>query len=278
MDIIKRIINASPIVRFHKLGSKYIEISEDRRIISPITPDRILNKDKCFRASNIYDLCPMQEYIYYKRNEVRTEVISSKEVIAFQVGHVLHDIIRKWIKNNYLWGYWECKRCNLVIDKLTNIKNSVCLSCGGETNYYEVDILYDNFGGSIDAFIGEDIENLKICDIKSANADSFGDMVIQGKVSNKYLYQINSYIYLSNKKFPDLNIRNGVFIIFNKSSGNFFDIEVQRDDNIIQDILQRIEETKNSILNDRRPNMRICKNYNDVKERKCKVYRECFYE
>jgi hypothetical protein len=272
-------------------------ISEGLRVTRTVGP---INKDDkiWFRASKMFDLCPVEEVFYYQENKSREETIESGTSVIFAMGNAIHSAIQNAVKTSMI-GFWRCDKCKKIwgwdsVKKIqVNIESPedekiiesiesvysylcgcpvVCPSCGHDDFVY-VEPYFCNsairIGGHMD---GIWYSKEFILEIKSTNGFQYSKMSKSG-LSNGYIWQANIYMALT--KIPLVRA-----VLVNKEKpSEMTNINVHYNKEIVYQVKNKCNAVGAAVVNDRElilENHRICANRHDVRAAKCMFCDRCF--
>lgn len=221
-----------------------------------ITAERLKNNDICFRGHRIYLLCPLQEYIAYKTKTDIEIPLSPLQYKAYEVGKLLHPLLRCFFKEGELHGNYSCIKCDYASDKIEPyFLSKKCPNCGSPTQYKEINLSYNNIGGSIDALYKSDSDEFYyIIDFKTVSDSSFKLYSSNKNINMQYIYQLNTYMFLMKQCAPEIKIADISYLFYlNKATGEILKVPVEYNDVIVYDILRTVEVIKYYILEDKEP-------------------------
>lgn len=197
------------------------------------------------RPSSISDFCPRKEAlrVEHKRNEV--DVVRQQLGRIFRFGRVFERHIRNDVigRLGILIGQWRCQRCDFqpaMVEGATRYPMpKECRICRHDRFHYVEEHFFDpetRIGGAVDGVIRWNDE-YHLADFKTANDRNFSEVVKKGKPSERYVGQLQTYMWLS-------GIHSAVLIYYNKNNSEQHVLWLSYDRDLVSRYRQRAMDLK----------------------------------
>lgn len=264
---------------------KYCKVEKEKQIES---------LDGYLSASNIPYLCLREEYFALLNGTKRGDNIDAKLRLIFETGNAFQDIFRDIIApSGILFGMWRCCSCDYVhgsVDGSYTINSrgakeakllrriswpKKCQFCGEDKfEYIEETIVNESFkiAGHPDGFLMSKVYN-DVLEIKTVNENRYR----QAKKApfDEHLEQAMFYAWATLKKYV-------LFVYFNKNNGDYCVHRKRVDQQIISNMLSRIDayramkqEYRKYGTIESKPE-RVCKTNKTFRAQKCEFCKICF--
>lgn len=237
-----------------------------------------LNAENLYiRASKIYYWCPREEVLKSKFNLTTVGNSTPRDAIIFGLGSKIHEWFQNDIFKKHISGAWKCRDCKT---ELGNVRDHIycppyCPNCKGKNlEYLELTLSMPELclGGHTDGFAKHYDQDVVI-DFKSASMESFQGLDRWG-ISDGYKWQQNAYMLMSNRNLA-------ILVYFNKNNDEFRQIFIERDESIIEKIIEKCKHTIKGIYSLEgpmtwMPPRKCCENKSCARAKACPVKNECF--
>ena len=250
----------------------FIEASD--RLLATKKEIPIPDKNTIYRVSGLSRLCPRQEIIRHIYKIEHFETINSTLQKVFDFGNAFHSVVQNnWFgKFGWLFGDWRCCNCGTIYKN--QIKpDHVCNKCGHNDTYQYVELSLkdeENFltGHPDGILIVDGFEY--VMELKSSNSKMFQYIKnVLRRPLDAHIQQINMYMFMLGKK-------RGVVIYFDKDIGEWIQYHVMYNQDVVDEQLGRISDTKKGIVRKSLPENRMCPNYSCDRAKACPVRKICF--
>jgi hypothetical protein len=151
-----------------------------------------------------------------------------------------------------------------------------CLHCGrwGRWEYgeIEVDDAELRIRGKVDGILVEGGEWTTLIDIKTANSFMFSNIRDRGAVPDKYIVQLQMYLYCLRKRYPEAkNLSKGILFFVNKNLCEEFEVEYDFDPDMIAPYIAKAQAAavESEESTDELPERTKCRNKKDAKRVGC---------
>lgn len=275
------------VVRAVKATTPLIGLIRDR--FKSEEPQPPLSPTSFLRCSALSSMCPREEVLCAVHNVVRTQTISVDLNLVFSLGTALHNILQNKVLpalGEALYGHWRCVSCGLLAVGTGSLLESVILRpkvcvCGkSEFIYEELSLRSDQYRltGHPDGFLKlPEYPGFGILEAKSISERGAWEVKKTPKMD--HVIQAQMYMWFTGTQWAQiLYWDKGTFGI-----NGLIEHHVERDDDVLQDILHSIDGLWHSIeafttKGEKLFPERICAVSTCPRAEVCSVAAQCFSE
>lgn len=226
------------------------------------------NRNTYFRASQMSDMCPREEYLAAKHNFTRKRELSHHFGTACGLGKSFH----WWFRNDVLGpmgvliGKWECNKCYKFVDEQRMPSEPHCTESRWqfvEPAYFDKELMIT---GHSDGVIRWNLEEM-LLELKSANTRGFNEFLKNGP-PKYYSDQIQMYLFFS-------GLKKALLLYQNKDSSKKHQMVIDRDDSRIAILRSKVAAYRNGMDKNQAPD-RVCVSSDCPRAQQCQLREICF--
>lgn len=252
----------------------------------------IINGDY-LRASQIYDICPREEVLVRFLGVPRQTLFSAKSAARVKAGAAFHEAFRSsFVRMNfgngrigYLVGKWFCVKCGKIFGDDDNwVRKPEACDCGNsQFVYMEITFKDDNLlllahvDGILELSLSnngtEEVVDKILVEFKLVGSNSFKGYVKKIGFSERYYYQVQTYMFLS-------GFRRTLFCVVNVDAASEGELVklfyIHYDEKVVEIIKKKASDFAEGMRNNVLP-PGVCVTPLDPRARLCPVAKECFF-